>query len=261
MDGREAIETIERESGNEEVWAHVFGVGAADLLDQRTFHAKLPSDPRCRLCHAPFGGIGGFLLRFRGKSPAKRNPHYCNACDKFLDTHPGGAEVPMSILYADIRGSTEFARKHSPEEVSARINRFLDLATKAIVDRDGFLLAFYGDCVVANWPPGFSGEDYAKKAVDAARELAEASRTSEIPVGIGVHVGRAYMCSVEANRGSFRDVSVFGEAVNLVARLSDAAGAGEILLSREAAQASRHRGTEERLKLKGFDDEVAAVRL
>lgn len=251
---------LPRDSGNEELWAHVFGVGAADLLDQRRFHARLPSPPRCRLCKAPFKGVGGLLLRFKGKRPAKRNPHFCSACDTFLENNPGGAEVPMAIIYADIRRSTEFARTHTPNEVSKRTNVFLDLATRSITENDGFLLAFYGDCVVANWPPGFSGADYVQKAVDSARAVARASKEAGLPVGIGVHSGEAYMCSVQALQGAFRDVSVFGEAMNLAARLSDAATAGEILISQPVVEAVGLKVTGETMDLKGFDAPVAVYR-
>lgn len=249
------------DTGNEELWAHVFGVGAADLLDQRGFHSRLPSPPRCRLCKAPFKGLGGLYLRFKGKARAKRNPNFCNACDIFLENHPGGAEVPMSILYADIRKSTEFVRTHPPAEVSRRTNKFLELATHAITEADGFVVAFYGDCVVANWPPGFSGEAYVQRAIETAQLIAKASAEADIPVGIGVHMGEAYMCSVEAAQGSFRDVSIFGEVVNLVARLSDAAGPGEVLVSAAAGDAVGLDGPEALFELKGFDDAVRARRL
>ena len=179
----------------------------------------------------------------------------------FLDQNPGGAEVPMAILFADIRKSTEFVRDHSPEEVARRINTFLDLATTSITDEDGFLLAFYGDCVLANWPPGFSGADYVEKAMRSAKALAAASRQAGIPVGIGLHSGDAYMSSVVAQKGSFRDVSVFGEAVNATARLSGAAGASEILTTASTARALGLNGPWESLTVKGFDAPIEVHRL
>jgi len=254
-------EELVKDQGNEELWHAVFADGAADLLDQRSFHSRLPSPPRCRLCKAPFKGLGGFFMRWRGKQPAKRNPNYCSACDMFLDQNPGGAEVPMAILFADIRKSTEFVRDHSPEEVARRINTFLDLATTSITDEDGFLLAFYGDCVLANWPPGFSGADYVEKAMRSAKALAAASRQAGIPVGIGLHSGDAYMSSVVAQKGSFRDVSVFGEAVNATARLSGAAGASEILTTASTARALGLNGPWESLTVKGFDAPIEVHRL
>lgn len=250
-----------QENGNEEVWRHVFAVGAADLLDQHRYHLNLPSPPRCRLCKAPFAGIGGFFLRFRGKRPSKRNPNFCSACDTFLASHPGGAEVPMSLLYADIRKSTEFARSHPPGEIAARINTFLDLATRAITDEDGFILAFYGDCVVANWPPGFSGPDYIARAARAGQDVARASAEAGIPVGVGLHSGEAFMASVQANNGGFRDVSVFGEAVNLVARLSSAARPGEVIMTQAVAEADGIGTADETIEVKGFDAPVCVRRV
>ena len=167
----------------------------------------------------------------------------------------------MAILYADIRKSTEFVQAHAPAEVVRRTNAFLDLAMRAITENDGFVLAFYGDCVLANWPPGFSGTEYREKAVASARDLAKASAEADIPVGIGLHAGTAYMCSVQAAKGSFRDVSVFGEAVNLAARLSDAAAPGEILASSEIAEVSQSSGDEEALTLKGFEMPVPTWRI
>lgn len=251
---------LTRDVGNEEIWAHVFGVGADDLVDQQTFHKRLPSPPRCRLCLAPFRGLGGFYLRFRGKTQSKRNPHYCAACDDFLEANPGGAEVPMAILYADIRNSTEFVRTHSPTEAAERVNAFLQVATPAITDEDGFLLAFYGDCIVANWPPGFSGSNYLEKSLRAARRVAAASAEAGIPVGTALHSGTAYICSVQANHGSFRDISIFGVAVNLVARLSHEAEAGRILLSQDTAHALGIAGDDPiSLDLKGFDEAIEAI--
>ena len=248
------------ETGNTEVWEHVFGVGAADLLDQRRFHSRLPGPPRCRLCKSPFGSFGGALMRIRGKGPSKRNPNFCAACDVFLEKNPGGANVPMSLLYADIRHSTEFARANAPADVTARINAFLEMATREIVEEDGFVVAFYGDCVVANWPPGFSGPDYIARAGRAGVAMAKASKSAGIPVGIGLHSGEAYIASVQANKGGFRDVSVFGEAVNVVARLSGAAASGEVIMTAEIAEALKMGEATEDLALKGFDTPVQVLR-
>ena len=115
--------------------------------------------------------------------------------------------------------------------------------------------------MLANWPPGFSGRDYIAKAHASARMLAAASHEAGIPVGIGVHAGDAYMCSVRALRGAFRDVSVFGAAVNLTARLSDRAGAGEVVVSRADCDALGLGGPWESLALKGFEQPVEARRI
>lgn len=233
-------ETFVKEDGNAELWHTIFAVGHPDLSAQQEFHARLPRDPRCRLCKAPFAGLGGLYMRFRGKIASSRNKHYCNACDAFLEAFPGGAEVEMSILFADIRNSTAFAEEAGPKAASERVNRFLDTASEAITENDGFILAFYGDCIVGTWPPGFSGPDHAALAVKAARAIAQeaAAEGDTAPVGVGVHKGTVYIGTVQAAKGLFRDVSIFGVEVNVTARLAAAAAAGEALASREILDAA-----------------------
>lgn len=226
-------ESYVKEDGNTDLWRTIFADGHPDLSAQQKFHGKLPTDPRCRLCSAPFAGLGGLYMRFRGKKQSSRNEHYCNACDGFLDTFPGGAEVEMSVLFADIRNSTSFAEAAGPQAASERVNSFLNSSTKTITDNDGFILAFYGDCVVAVWPPGFSGPDHAAKAVKTAGEIAAQAGTGAeaVPVGVGVHCGEVYIGTVQAAQGLFRDVSIFGVEVNVTARLAAIAGAGEAIAS------------------------------
>jgi len=255
-------ETYEQESGNEELWHTVFALGHPDLSKQQNFHAKLPTDPRCRMCNAPFAGLGGFFMRFRGKKASSRNKHYCNACDGFLEAFPGGAEVELSVLFADIRHSTAFAESAGPKAASERVNRFLNAASKAITDNDGFILAFYGDCIVAVWPPGFSGPDHAQKALVAARAVAGQARVDEepIPVGVGVHTGEVYIGTVQAAKGLFRDVSIFGVEVNKAARLAGVASAGEAISSADCLNAAgQSSDTMTSHELKGISEPVLAA--
>ncbi len=257
-------ETYVKEDGNAELWHTIFATGHPDLSKQQSFHGKLPSDPRCRLCNAPFAGLGGLYMRFRGKKESSRNKHYCNACDGFLETFPGGAEVEMSLLFADIRSSTAYAEKAGPQAASARVNRFLDDATQTITENDGFILAFYGDCIVAVWPPGFVGRDHAKKALATAKTLARKIGTGPdaIPVGVGVHSGEVYIGTVQAAQGLFRDVSVFGANVNITARLASEAGAGEAMASQAIADgAGAGQQPFEAYELKGISEPVMAARL
>ena len=259
-----------KEEGNAELWETIFAKGHPDLSKQHRFHARLPRDPRCRLCLAPFAGWGGWWVRWWGKKkPSARNKHYCNACDGFLDAFPGGAEVELTILFVDIRESVVTAQGMSPAEVSENINRFLDKATEVLTDHDGFILAFYGDCIVAVWPPGFVGINHASKAMLAAdvliRKETILDRNGErIPVGVGVHTDTVYIGTVEAARGLFRDVSIFGHGVNLTARLASAAARGEALVSADTIAASRRDSEDIELQifdLKGIKTPVSAARI
>ena len=259
---------FEPKMGNEALWKQVFAVGAPDLQKMQRLNKLLPSDPRCKLCNAPFGGIGGLYMRFRGKGRNSRNPNFCNACDAFIEANPGGAEINLSMLFVDIRGSTDYADHANPLDVSQRINAFLDTATKIIIDNNGFINAFYGDCIVAAWPPGFCGDAHASLCLATAKELASHSITDHqgkiIPVGVGAHTGSMYISVVSAAKGSFRDVSVFGANVNLTARLASKAESTEALVSEELLKAAGQETAIENkreLTLKGFEEPVTAYSL
>ncbi len=262
-------EKYQPQQGNEELWKTIFEAGHPDLLKQHWLHRKLPTHPRCRLCMVPFKGIGGWFMRLKGKTRNSRNPNYCNACDSFMQAYPGGAEVEMSLLYVDIRQSTEYAAGHEPNEVSARVNHFLNQATHIITEHDGFITAFYGDCVVGVWPPGFCGQDHAAKAQQAAIELVTnkhiAGREDQvIPVGVGVHTGKVFIGTVSALQDTFRDVSVFGSNVNLTARLASNAAPNQALATAETIRAGGRNLADYQsraLELKGFDEPVDAYTL
>ena len=91
-----------------EVWWFWFNTSAFHVDKRlRRLNRMLPSDPRCKFCSAPFSGVGGALERaVFGKRQSDLNPRFCNMCDEAARRFPGGAEVEMSMLFADIRGST-----------------------------------------------------------------------------------------------------------------------------------------------------------
>src|SRR5512142_3276585 len=63
----------------------------------------LPSPPRCRYCYAPFHGAGGALVRsLYGRRQSNLNPTLCNVCEQFASRYQGGAEIELSLLFADV---------------------------------------------------------------------------------------------------------------------------------------------------------------
>ena len=99
----------------------------------RALYHRLPKEPRCRMCRLPFKGIGGAVMHhIFGLEPSRLNPQMCNQCDQFLQRFNGGAEVELSILFADVRGSTELAETMNPTEFSQLINRFYNTATSIL---------------------------------------------------------------------------------------------------------------------------------
>jgi len=224
-----------------EEWANYLLRGLDRIsLWQRAFFRLLPHDPRCKLCNVPFKGLGGSVLNLAGFGPSSKNPRFCNICELYARQHRGGVEVPMSFLFADVRGSTALAERMPPEEFSRLINRFFRAANRVIIERDAFVDKLVGDEVVAFFPPFLGG--HARVAIETARRLLEVTGHGSpeghwIPVGIGVHSGRAYY-GVVGSEETVTDITALGDDVNVTARLAALASAGEVLVSDAAAAAS-----------------------
>lgn len=164
----------------------------------------------------------------------------------------------MSMLFADVRGSTALSESMSPTEFSRLINRFYTGSTKIIVDADGLVEKLAGDSVAAFWGAGFAGLDYVRRTVGVAQDLSIAMARQGIPVGIGVHSGVAYFGAMGTADG-LTDISAIGDEVNLAARLASKAEAGEIVVSEQALARAGLDGSElesRTLELKGISAPV-----
>jgi len=221
----------------ENVWRTFMTTGLdEDEIRQRTLFKLLPATQRCRFCLAPLQGFSSPLIRvFYRKGPSKMNPHLCNACELFAEEYQGGAEVELSLLFADVRGSTTLAEQMSPTDFSDLINRFYNVAARVMVQTDGLIDKIIGDQVAAMYTPSFAGQDHARKALAASQQLLHdtghySSKGPWIPIGVGVHTGVAFVGSVGRESG-LSDITVLGDAPNTAARLSSSARQGEILIS------------------------------
>jgi len=227
------------------------------------FFRHLPHEPRCKFCHSPFQGVGGVVVgALYGRRQSSLNPHFCNMCEDFAKKFPGGAEVEMSMLFVDVRGSTALSEQMSPIEFQKLINRFFIGTTKAIAEEDGLVEKLAGDAVAAFWGAGFAGKDYVAKTVRAAQKIHRRMEGQKIPVGVGVHAGVAYFGAMGEENGLV-NISAIGDEVNTAARIASKAAAGEILVSEQALARAGFNddGLETRhLELKGIK-ELVTVRV
>jgi adenylate cyclase len=230
----------------------------------RRFWRSLPSAPRCTLCLRPFAGPGGAVMRMMNLGPWDKNPRYCRGCYQDIDSNQGGAEVQLSMLFADVRGSTGLAERMSPRGFSELLNRFYEVATRILVDREAVVDKFVGDEVVGLFVPGMSGLDHAAKAIDAAKAMLAATGHGSaggpwVPIGAGVHTGVAFVGSI--GHEGVTDFTALGDAVNTTARLASVAEAGEILVTKASAEAAGLAGgsDERHLELRGRAEPVDVV--
>ena len=228
----------------DEMWRLVLTEGDPFAVRQRRIFGRLPSNPRCAACHAPFAGFGGVISRIMGRgSPSSKNPRYCSVCDVFLGKYPGGAEIELTMLFVDVRGSTELAESMSATEFSRLMNRFYEAAINVLVHADALVDKLIGDEVTALFIPGYAGKQHARRAVEAGQELLRATGhdTPEepwAPIGVGIHTGAAYVGSIAGANESSMDFTALGDNVNVTARLVARAGAGESLVSEAACRAA-----------------------
>jgi adenylate cyclase len=233
-----------------EVW-HTYLTTGGDVKSMRLpwfehpffkpIYRALPSEPRCHICYIPFNGIGGFIAkRFLDVRPSSMNPQFCNTCERFAERFPGGAEIEVTILFADIRGSTPLAERMGKQEYSDLIHRFYIAGTKPLYRNNALIEKFIGDGLTAFFPPAFAGPNHAQSAIKAGREILGATghgrgKTPWIPVGVGINTGTAYIGSVKMEGGR-ADITLLGDVVNTTARICSEAAAGELLVGDAAMQ-------------------------
>jgi len=228
------------------------------LYRKRRLFKVIPTEPRCKFCNAPFHGIGGTLMSMIGRRQYSKNPLFCEAC---LTDPVEGVEVEITMLFADVRGSTTLAEGMSASDFGGLMNRFYDTASRILVDSLAVIDKFVGDEVIGLYIPGLAGADHSKRAIHAAEELLDATghkgNRPWLPIGVGIHTGNVYV-SLIGSEGGAGDMTALGDSMNITARLASQAGAGEILVSESTYnQAALKENVEKRtLELKGRSEPV-----
>ena len=145
----------------------------------------------------------------------------------------------------------------SPSEFSALISRFFGVTSKVLLRSNAWVDRLVGDQVIGMYLPFYVGEDHQAKAIAAAKDLLkrtghDSSDGPWIPLGIGIHSGIAFIGSV-GSEDAVTDITVLGDVPNTAARLSSAAGPGEIVISDDTFANAGLDGDLERrtLELKG----------
>lgn len=251
----------------EEEW-RAFLMGEHRRLGRTTTMRLVPSGPRCKQCSAPFGPPGSWLFRRLGFVPWEKNPNICRFCLNKLAREDGvGAEVDVSLLFADVRGSSRLARKMSASEFRRLLGRFYEVAADVLIESDALLDKFVGDQVIGMFVPGIAGLDHARRAIQTARSLLRSTGHGSdggpwIPLGAAVNTGTAYVGTV-LSRGQVTDFTALGDAVNVAAHLCSQAGVGETLVTEATARAADlpfEALEERRLSLKGHSVSARVLR-
>src|SRR3954464_7925899 len=132
-----------------------------------------------------------------------------------------------TVVFVDLVGSTVLVTASDPEVVRRRVTGFFDAVSRSIQAYGGTVEKFAGDAVMAAFGVPIAHEDDAERAVRAALEIVPKVEELQLSVRIGVESGEIV---IDESDSTFAT----GEAVNLAARLQQAAQRGEILLGSAA---------------------------
>jgi class 3 adenylate cyclase/tetratricopeptide (TPR) repeat protein len=174
---------------------------------------------------------------------------------------------PVTVVFADLAGSTELVTRHDPEHLRALLAAFFDEMRQQIEAFGGTVEKYAGDAIMAVFGVPRVGEDDAERAVRAAvamrgsldqlNPMFEAEYGVRLALRVGIATGEAV-----ATTGANKEFMVTGEVANLAARLQSA-GDG-VVLSEETHRLLEPLLDAERLaplELKGFPRSVTAYRL
>jgi class 3 adenylate cyclase/tetratricopeptide (TPR) repeat protein len=163
---------------------------------------------------------------------------FCDACGSALggERWPPAERKLATVLFADLVGSTELGEQ-DPERTRALLDRFYEAMAAEVAAAGGVIEKFAGDAVLAVFGVPTALEDHAERALHAA--LAMLRRLEELfgdrlALRIGVNTGDVVM-ALPREGSSF----VTGDAVNVAARLEQAAAGGEVLVGERTATVAR----------------------
>ena len=150
--------------------------------------------------------------------------------------HVGEERKLVTILFADLVGSTSFAADRDPERVRVQLERFYDAMSDEIVRTGGQVEKFAGDAVMAVFGAPAALEDHAERALHAALAMQRRLTSlfaGELEMRVGVNTGEVVV-------GAPREGSSFvsGDAVNVADRLQKAAPPTGILAGERTVTAA-----------------------
>ena len=218
----------------------------------------------------PIHGPLSIPLRIVGLRPSRMNPNMCNLCETMFKHIKKSSQVhvPLTILFADIRGYTTMTEHADSPEMIRLLSHFYEESGEAVWERDGIVNKLIGDAVLAIFNFPIERDNHVENAVLAGLALQEscASLCSiergesqlSIGLGIGIHTGKAAIGDVGQ---ACRDFTAVGSVVNLASRLQGAAGPGEVLVTESVygCVAEQFPNAQKRMcQLKGLEQPVSA---
>jgi class 3 adenylate cyclase/tetratricopeptide (TPR) repeat protein len=251
-----------------------------DVINRRVHFAIGPPSARDRGAPAARGTAGSCGPRTAGFSLCgvsvcvacgRENPpdaRFCNGCgaDFAAGVVPRQRRKTVTVLFCDVTGSTALGERLELESFRQVMDRYFGVARRVIEDHGGTVEKFIGDAVMAVFGVPVAHEDDALRAVRAAAALREqvAALNREIDAEFGTTISVRTGVNTGQVVAGIEERLAIGDAVNVAARLEQAAAPGEIVVGPQTWWLVRDAVTAEPigpLQLKGKSQPVAAYRL
>ena len=159
---------------------------------------------------------------------------FCEACGAELGAGSGEHRKVVTVLFCDVVGSTALGESVDPEALQGLLARYFERMKGIVESHGGSVEKFIGDAVMAVFGVPVVHEDDALRACRAAVEMRDALPELGVEGRIGVNTG-------EVLTGTEERLAT-GDAVNVAARLEQAAEPGEVLLGAQTLSARRAGG-------------------
>lgn len=161
-----------------------------------------------------------------------------------------GARVTATVLFADMRGFTRMSEQLSPDHVVPLLNEYFRLLTEVVSQYQGTVFNMAGDCLMVGFGVPFEQHDETIRAFHAARQMLtrfnglveQWKQEFGIEVGLGIGINRGEVIAGNVGSPDYMSYTIIGDVVNVAARLSQRARAGEMLFSQDVKRKLDARG-------------------
>jgi class 3 adenylate cyclase len=152
--------------------------------------------------------------------------------------HLGGEILPVTVLFADIRGFTRYTEQRTGPQVVDTLNHIFPVLSHVIFSHRGTFDKYLGDGLMAFYGAPVPGDDDTQRAVDTAVEMQHmfhklrqgSKEFATLGLGVGLHFGEAVVGTIGSER--LMEYTVIGDTVNIAKRLQEHAETGQVILSR-----------------------------
>ena len=163
---------------------------------------------------------------------------------KAVPVEPGAIEAlkrQVTVLFADISGFTTLSNRLDAEETHALLNRFFAVVDEAVAGYGGTVDKHIGDAVMAVFGAPIARTDDPARALGAAQAIHDAVGDLKPPIKVHIGVASGQVVASATGSTAHEEYTVTGDSVNLAARLTDLAQAGETFVSNAVQRALRER--------------------